>query len=120
METVGFLRGNEFVFSYYGEFPPTEAEKKQLGKDSMAMPDACAATRVEISPLGSPPPLAVCEGNQVLWIADTGCGSNLVPESDVVRGVSQVVANRGVRRMMTASGEVEAPERVKFSLPELS
>ena len=38
---------------------------------------------------------AVCEHNQVLWIADTGCGSNLVPESDVVRGVPQVFANRG-------------------------
>ena len=57
------------------------------------MPNVSRTTRVEISPLGSPPPLAVCEGNQVLWIADTDCGSNLVPESDVIRGVAQVVAN---------------------------
>ena len=78
-------------------------------REAVAMPSACV-TRVEIVPLVSLLPLAVCEGNQVLWIADTGCGSNLVPESDVIRGVSQVVANRGVRRMMTANGEVEAPE----------
>ena len=70
--------------------------------------------------MGLPPPHAVCEGNQVLWIADTGCGSNLVPESDVVRGVSQVVENNGVRRMLTANGEVDAPERVRFTLPELN
>ena len=28
--------------------------------------------------------------------------------------------NKGVRRMLTANGEVDAPERVRFTLPELN
>ena len=92
---------------------------RPMQQNAVAMPNTCV-TRVEAGPSGLPPPLAVCEGNQVLWIADTGCGSNLVPESDVVRGVSQVVENKGVRRMLTANGEVDAPERVRFTLPELN
>ena len=83
-----FIRGSDLEFSHVGKFLPSAKERKLLEKDSVAMPNVCATTRVEISPLGSPPPLAVCEGNQVLWIADAGCGFNLVPESDVVRGVS--------------------------------
>ena len=40
---------------------------------AVAMPNTCVA-RVGTGPSGLPPPLAVCEGNQVLWIADTGRG----------------------------------------------
>ena len=91
---------------------------RPVSRNAVAMPNTCVA-RVGAGPVGLPPPLAECEGNQVLWIADTGCGSNLVPESDVVRGVSQVVEYKGGRRMLTANGEVDAPESVRFTLPEL-
>ena len=87
-EAAGFIRGSDLEFSHYGKFLPTTKERELLEKDSVAMPNVCTTTRVEISPMGSPLPLAVCEGNQVLWVADTGCGSNLVPESDAIRGVS--------------------------------
>ena len=40
-------------------------------EDAVAMPNTSVA-RVGTGPTGLTPPLAVCEGNQVLWIADTG------------------------------------------------
>ncbi len=54
-----------------------------------------------------------------LWVADTGCGYHLVPETDVSRGKSIVVQNPGARTLHTANGEVKANECVKFALHEL-
>ena len=52
------------------------------GPQTTARPAPCHASNHGSA--SKAPPLAACEGNHVLWIADIGCGSNLVPESDVV------------------------------------
>ncbi len=65
-------------------------------------------------------PAAVCYNDgSICWIADTDRGYHLVPESDINRGVSDIVPNPGAVRLSTANGEVDAAEYVKFSLPEI-
>ncbi len=67
---------------------------------------------------GAPAALCFNDGSHC-WIADTGCGYRLVPESDINRGVSDIVPNPGAVRLSTANGEVDAGECVRFSLPEI-
>ena len=54
-----------------------------------------------------------------LWIMDTGCGNDLVPESSVTRGESEIIPNTGAKKLYTANGTVKAPDRVGFRIPEL-
>ena len=61
-----------------------------------------------------------CDEANRLWVMDTGSGNDLVPESAVCRDTSEIVKNRSGKKLHTANGIIDAPDRVKFNLPELN
>ena len=62
----------------------------------------------------------VCDEDDRLWIMDTGCGNDLVPERVVDRTTARIIPNTSSKKLHTANGVVTAPDRVAFRLEELN
>ena len=122
-EALVSLRASESAHIHFG-LVPTDAECKSVSAPVIRsflmaqwVDDVTKAMPVVL--LSRSEVAAVCGPKEHLWIADTGCGRHLCPESDIDRSVAKIETSSTPRMLATANGVVDAREEVRFSLPSL-